>query len=362
MVSRCVSLLVIICCMLCICLGLNAVAPASDDKASVKPPSATKKDSPEQPLSSHALLGGNKPLKQPPPDKKQPPPSPPTPNPPPSSQSFVPGLSYFDFLQVPTESKPLTLDLSGSQNAWFYGYYGQLGSRGFFGDYDVDASSTGGLFASLNGWVGNPQQQVQVPNPSIPTTTAGPATTPDIANALVSGTSAATSQFVLNVDPKYGNDWVTLRARYTINAYSTASTQGSTTVISPGQLTMWDVRVSTPIADITAGKVLFHKGCSLEFSRNRTTEYLMLERDFCVPDILGCLVASGALPRGVMSWFNPQFWPRYKQSQQPKVTPPPGQTWKNTYSPEYYFFWRGKRNREEHFSEEGRRSRKRCSV
>jgi hypothetical protein len=101
---------------------------------------------------------------------------------------------------------------------------------------------------------------------------------------------------------------------------------------------MWDVRVRTPIADITAGKVLFQKGRSLEFSANRTTEYLMLERDYCVPDILGCLVASGALPRGVMSWFNPQFWPRYKQSQQPKVTPPPGQTWKNAYSPEYYFF------------------------
>jgi len=38
----------------------------------------------------------------------------------------------------------------------------------------------------------------------------------------------------------------------------------------------------------------------------------MLERDFCVPDILGCLVASGALPKRVMSWFNPEFWPRYK--------------------------------------------------
>ena len=222
----------------------------------------------------------------------------------------------------------MSLDLSGSQNAWFYGYYGQLGSRGFFGDYDVDASSTGGLFASLNGWMGNPQ--LQAPNPAAPVGTPA-ATTADIANALVSGTSGATSQFVLNVDPKYGNDWVTLRARYTIGAYSNSASQGSVAVISPGQLTLWDVRVRTPIADITAGKVVFHKGCSLEFSRNRSTEYLMLEREFCVPDILGCLVASGVLPKGVMSWFNPRFWPRYKT---------PEDKTKETMAdnPEYRFF------------------------
>ncbi|MGO9566463.1 MAG: hypothetical protein ACLP5H_02870 [Desulfomonilaceae bacterium] len=95
----------------------------------------------------------------------------------------------------------------------------------------------------------------------------------------------------------------------------------------------------TPIADITAGKVLFQKGCSLEFSHNRTTEYLMLERDFCVPDILGCLVASGALPRGVMSWFNPQFWPRYKRTGQPEAPAKKDpQVPKDYLEPEYYFF------------------------
>ena len=109
----------------------------------------------------------------------------------------------------------MSLDLSGAENTWFYGYYGQLGSRGFFGDYDVDASSTGGLFASLNGWVGNPLQQVFVANPST-AATAAPPTQPDIANALVSGTNAATSQMLLNINPKYGNDWLTLKARYTI--------------------------------------------------------------------------------------------------------------------------------------------------
>jgi len=40
-------------------------------------------------------------------------------------------------------------DLSGAGIQWFYGSYGQLGSRGFFGDYNVDASSTGGFLRLL---------------------------------------------------------------------------------------------------------------------------------------------------------------------------------------------------------------------
>ncbi len=194
----------------------------------------------------------------------------------------------------------------------------------------MDASSTGGLFASLNGWVGNPLQQVFVANPST-AATAAPPTQPDIANALVSGTNAATSQMLLNINPKYGNDWLTLKARYTINAYSTSSAQGSFAVISPGQLTMWQIMANTPIAAITAGKVVFQKGCSLEFSGNRTSEYLMLHRDFCVPDILGCFVASGLLPKKVMSWFNPRFWPRYK-------TPEDKTSGTMADNPEYRFF------------------------
>ena len=103
-------------------------------------------------------------------------------------------------------------------------------------------------------------------------------------------------------------------------------------MISPGQLTLWDVRVRTPIGNITAGKVVFHKGCSLQFSFNRTSEYLMLEREFCVPDILGRLVCSGLLPKSVMSWFNPEYWPRYRSDKQPAGPS------KNTLDPDYYFF------------------------
>lgn len=189
-------------------------------------------------------------------------------------------------------------DLSGAGIQWFYGYYGQVGPRGFFGDYNVDASSTGGDFASLNAWVGNQG---------------------DI-NSLVTGTNAGVSAFSLDLKPAYGNEWVILKARYTINPYVTASAPGAVTTISPGNLTTWQVQVNTPIADITLGKYVFWKGFNLQFSGNRTEEYLLLERTYCVPDILGRLVASGVLPRRVMSWFNPELWPRYKDEKTTKTT------------------------------------------
>lgn len=193
------------------------------------------------------------------------------------------------------ETGPLSLDLSGAENRWFYGYYGQVGSRGFFGDYDVDRGTTGGSFASLNGWFGNP------------TTVAG-----DLANALVSGTNVGISSVALAISPKYGHEWVKLKARYTINPYLTSSAPGAVAPISPGQLTYWTVQADTPLGNIRVGKQVFEKGFDLQFSSNRTTEYLMIERNYCVPNILGYLVASGLLPKRVMSWFNPHLWPRYQ--------------------------------------------------
>jgi hypothetical protein len=44
--------------------------------------------------------------------------------------------------------------LSGGSASWYYGQYVQLGDRGFFGKYNIDASATGD-FAPLNSWVGN---------------------------------------------------------------------------------------------------------------------------------------------------------------------------------------------------------------
>jgi hypothetical protein len=215
---------------------------------------------------------------------------------------------------VSKNPKPKTLDLSGAENNYFYGSYGQLGSRGFFGDYNVDRSSTG-VFANLNGWVGNPRLQAFI----VP---GGTAATPDIVNDLVSGTGASVSSVVLNITPHYGNDWVDVKARYTINAYSTSASPGAAVPIALPQLTLWQAKVSTPIADIALGKTIFQRGCSLQFSWNRTAEYLMLQKSYCVPNILGCLVCAGVLPPRVMSWFNPELWPRYSPGQQNELGEP----------------------------------------
>ena len=146
-------------------------------------------------------------------------------------------------------------------------------------------------FAALNGWVGN---------------------RPDI-NALASGSNAGFSSINLKITPKYGNDWARLKARYTINAYNTGTAPGAVTPISSGQLTLWSADVRTPLGTVRLGKTVFQQGFNLQFSENRTTEYLMLDRTCSVPDILGCLVGAGVLPKRAMSWFNPDLWPRYKR-------------------------------------------------
>ena len=44
----------------------------------------------------------------------------------------------------------------------------------------------------------------------------------------------------------------------------------------------------------------------------------MMERTYSVPDILGCLVGAGVLPKRAMSWFNPDVWPRYRPTDYPE--------------------------------------------
>jgi hypothetical protein len=220
---------------------------------------------------------------------------------------------------------PQGFDLTGADNQYFFGSYQQLGPRGFFGDYGIDRNPPG-LFANLNGWVGNPRTQAT----SVTTVTNG--STPDIANDLVSGTGASVSSVLLNITPAYGNDWVHLKARYTINAYQTSAFPGAATPIALPQLTLWQAKVSTPIADIALGKYIFQRGCSLQFSSNRTAEFLILEKSYEVPNILGRLVCAGILPPRVMSWFNPEFWPRYSQAHQNEKTT------KDLGEPEYQLY------------------------
>ncbi len=55
----------------------------------------------------------------------------------------------------PVHALTLSFELGQGTNQWGYFQYGQLGRNGFFGTYDIDSSSTLGVYANLNSWIGN---------------------------------------------------------------------------------------------------------------------------------------------------------------------------------------------------------------
>jgi hypothetical protein len=213
------------------------------------------------------------------------------------SRAFVTGLLLASLLFVcvfvsvrPGYAWTFSFDFGEAKNQWSYAQYGQMGRKGFFGPYDVDNSSNPGSYANLNSWVGN---------------------SPDV-NQIASGSNAAIGQVSVNVDPHLGNEWIKLKGRYNINLYQTGISKGAFNPMSSSFLTMWSLDVDLPIFRIGYGKRGFQQGFGLQFDFNRTSEYLVIERDLVVPDILGTLVAKGVLPRGVLSYFNPLAWGRYK--------------------------------------------------
>lgn len=158
---------------------------------------------------------------------------------------------------------------------WAYGQYSQTGSNGFFGPYNIDASTTGGNFAPLNGWMG--VQNFQNPNS---------------VNILTSGTNstATTLDFELNPGATFG--WASVGGRYKITPYDTATQPGSEVPISPGQWTHWGIGVTAPIGgSIFFGKSYFQRGVGLQFGWNRTQEYVLLESNpVVIPDVPGNLL------------------------------------------------------------------------
>ena len=208
---------------------------------------------------------------------------------------FVTGVALICIfvLQVNTVSAQFDFTLS-AQSDFLYGVYGQMGSNGFFGPYDVD-TSPGGNYAPLNGWMG----------------------VRDVGN-FVSGSNGAASTTSLQFNPKARVGWATVTARYGINPYNTATTQGTYVTISPGVLTTWSIDVDTPIARFGYGKSQFQRAFGLQFSANRTAEYLSAETSFPVPNLMGALVGSGILPRRMLNWFNPSYWPTYRRKKNDK--------------------------------------------
>ncbi|MBI5571069.1 MAG: hypothetical protein HY914_14085 [Desulfomonile tiedjei] len=188
------------------------------------------------------------------------------------------------------DAMTLSFEIGQAKSQWGYLQYGQQGRNGFFGPYDLDNSVTASLYATLNSWVGN---------------------RPDV-NSFASGSNVTNSQVGLTVDPGLGNEWLRVKGRYNINLYESSTAPGAFNPMSITSLNMWSVEADLPIFRIIFGKRPFQQGLGLEFTDIRTQEYLLFERDLVVPDILTSLVARGILPRGVLSWFNPSAWGRYR--------------------------------------------------
>jgi hypothetical protein len=197
----------------------------------------------------------------------------------------------------PAYPQALQFEFGGANNQWAYLQYGQRGSLGFFGPYNLDASTTPGVYSNLNGWVGNRPTDVGI---------------------LVSGSDAGVSSVALSVVPQLGNDWLRLSGRYTINVYDAGTAEGVFNAMSTGQLTTWAASATFPVATITYGKRVFSNGLGLQFASSRSQEYLVMERQVMVPDLLTRLVARGVLPRGMLSWFNPGAWGRYRETTCPE--------------------------------------------
>jgi hypothetical protein len=139
----------------------------------------------------------------------------------------------------------------------------QLGPRGFFGRYDRDNSSTGGNFASANGWVGF---------------TLGD---------LSSSTGATEQNMEVNALPELKiNPAMRIRGEYRLGqfgnpiaaAYVNSTSPGTQVAISEGQWTMWWFSAQTPWGIVVVGKRPFNFGCGLQYNgaEDLSSESLLL--------------------------------------------------------------------------------------
>lgn len=146
---------------------------------------------------------------------------------------------------------------------WKNRFVQQLGSRGFFGKYDLDNSSTPGNFASVNGWAGGKLED------------------------LVSSSGAAEQRMEVNALPELRiNPAMRLRGEYRIgqfldpvaSAYVNSTSPGVQVAISEGQWTMWWFSAQTPWGIVVIGKRSFNFGCGLQYNgaEDLTSESLLL--------------------------------------------------------------------------------------
>lgn len=145
---------------------------------------------------------------------------------------------------------------------WKGRFVGQLGSKGFFGEYDSDNSSSRD-YASVNGWVSGKL------------------------NDLSSSSNAADQVMETNIAPQLRlNESVRLRGVYRIagwgdpvaSSYRNSTSPGVQVAISAGQWTMWWLSAQTPWGTVVFGKRPFTFGCGLQYNgtEDLTSESLLL--------------------------------------------------------------------------------------
>lgn len=203
-------------------------------------------------------------------------------HPKPNSESMAGGKTNprggLSALRVATAvfSTVMTLLLAASAGAWefsltgdytwTYETYAQMGSKGFFGRYDFDASTVAGNMASFNGWFG----------PAL---------------GLVSGSKASQAEMSLNLYPHIRfNPAIGVTGKYRIASWNDATggsyligtAPGINVPFSEGQWALWWFYARTPWGNVFYGKRPFNVGCGLQFdgSANRTQEALVLTTDY----------------------------------------------------------------------------------
>jgi hypothetical protein len=163
---------------------------------------------------------------------------------------------------VATPSFAWEFSLEG-EYVWKSRFVQQLGSRGFFGRYDLDNSSTPGDFASANGWVGGKLED------------------------LSSSSGAAEQRMEVNALPQVRiNPAMRFRGEYRIgqfgdpvaSAYVNSTSPGVQVAISEGQWTMWWFSAQTPWGIVAVGKRPFTFGSGLQYNggEDLTSESLLL--------------------------------------------------------------------------------------
>ena len=162
-------------------------------------------------------------------------------------------------------------ELSGSFN-WSYEWYGQQGSKGFFGPYNID-NGAATRAANLNFWNGN-----------------------QFDTNLVTGARANFSYFNVEFLPKIKiNEAIRFSAKYRLGTYNdprnlnyyTWDAPGTNIAFSEGQWTMFWVTAQTPIGTLGIGKRpwVFGNGLQYDGEDAATTESVALVAPFGPFDI-----------------------------------------------------------------------------